>query len=256
MGYNPKYNVAGGIKLFFEEGFDGTKGYRDLGNLVSTGMETAVEKLEHYTSRSGQRQKDAENVIESGITINFAFDEPNEFNLRWAFLGGDMAQVNSGSQRITRELVQLDSTHAVRVALAMAVSPNVVIEAIEGSPTTYALTTDYTVNSGASTITRVGGGAIADGEYVMVSYDAQLPAHQSFPVMESPILEGRGRLLLMPTKGRYWWWEFSKCAIAPDGEFSLDQENWMQASMSLSILADTDNFPDAPFGTLRTWHMA
>lgn len=247
------YTVPGGIKLFFEEGTSGVLGFRDLGNLTAVGLETAIEKLEHFTNRSGQRQKDYDAVQQSSITLNFSFDEPNEFNLRWAFLGGDMSTVNAGSVPVERELVQLKGTTPSKVAIKMAVAPAVVVQAIAGSPTTYAVTTDYTVNAANSTITRVGGGAIADGEFVMVTYQAQIPEHTVFPVLESPIINGRARLLIQPTTGAQFWWEIPKASISPDGAFTLDDTDWMVAAMTLGILADTEGSPDAPFGELRTW---
>lgn len=229
------------------------KGFRDLGNLTDTDIESAIEKLEHFTSRSGQLQKDFEAVIKSGISIGFTFDEPNTHNLRWSFLGGVMSPVNAGSQSVVRELVQLNGTTPGTTALPMANTPNAVVQAIDGSPSTYTVTTDYTVNAGASTITRVAMGGIGDGEYVMVSYDAQIPAHDKFAVLESPILSGRARLLILPTSGRQLWWEMPKVQLAPDGALSLDQEDWMKAAMTLTILADTDANPTKPFGELRNW---
>lgn len=247
------YTVPGGIKLFFEEGASGVLGYRDLGNLTATGMESAIEKLEHFTNRGGQRQKDAEAVQQSSFTIKFSFDEPNAYNLRWAFLGGDKSAVNAGSYSVVRELVQLTGVAAIRVAMTMAAVPAVVVQAISGSPTTYALTTDYTVQAGASTITRVNGGAITAGDFVMVSYSAQIPAHTKFPVLQSPIINGRARLLIQPTTGAQMLWEIPRCTISPDGAFSLDDTNWMEAAMVLGLLADTDNNPTKPFGEIHTW---
>jgi len=251
------YTVAGGIKLFFQEGTGGAAGlgYRDLGNLVNPSIGSEITKLEHYTSRSGQRQKDKTNVQQSAITINFRFDEPNEFNLRWAFLGGTMTAVSAGSVTITRELVQLEDTTAKAVALTMASSPNVIIEAISGIPMTYTVTTDYTIDQANSTITRVGGGAIADGEFVMVTYDAQLPAHNKFPVLESPILSGAARLIMLPTTGQQLVWDIPSVTLAPDGEFTLDDQDWAAIDMVLDCLADTTNNPTQPYGSVRTWNV-
>jgi hypothetical protein len=253
---SPKYSIPGGIKLFFEEGTTGVLGFRDLGNLTDTDIESAITKLEHFTSRSGQRQKDFEAITQSGITLGFTFDEPNAYNLRWAFLGGDATDVTAGAVTVDRELLELSGTTARRTALAMASVPAVTVQAINGSPTTYVLDTDYAVSQANSTVTRIALGGIADGDFVMVSYSAQVPAHSRFPVLESPILEGRARLLVQPTAGRQFWWEMPKVQLAPNGALSLDQEDWMKAAMTLTILADTENNPTTPFGEIRTWQVS
>lgn len=251
------YTVPGGVKLFFQEGTGGAAGlgYRDFGNLSALGLSSTIEKLEHFSNRSGQRQKDAEAVQSSSMEIKFSFDEPNPFNLRWSFLGGTMTDVNAGSYQVVRELVELTAFTPKRVALDMAVAPAVVVEAVAGSPTTYINNTDYTLDAVNSTIARKNGGAIDDGEFVMVTYNAQLPAHKSFPVLESPIINGAARLLIFPTDGQQILWEIPSCSIAPDGDFSLDDQDWMTAAMILTLLADTENSPNAPFGTLRTWNV-
>jgi hypothetical protein len=249
------YTVAGGIKLFFEDGLTNVNGFRDMGNLVSTGIESAIEKLEHFTSRTGQRAKDGEAITESGITINFSWDEPNEYNLKAAFLGGAISAVSSGPQQIKREVVQLNGTTPAPLAFDVASTPNAVVTNI-GAGTTYTVTTDYTVNATDNTITRVGAGTITDGQWVLVTYDATLPAHSSLPVLTSPIITGRGRFMIFPTTGQRLLWEFPLATIAPDGEFNIDQEDWMSAAMTINILADTASNPAAPFGTLRTWNIA
>jgi hypothetical protein len=250
--------IPGGIKLFFEQGFDGNTGYRDLGNLVTSDIESAIETLEHFTNRGGSRTKDKEALLSSAIAINFTFDEPNAHNLAWFFLGGTKSSVAAGSVAISREILKLTGTDAVPVALPMATSHSTVVQSIASSPVTYTGGTnpDYVVNQANGTVARTGGSTITDGEEVMVSYNSQIPAHKSFPVLTAPIIEGKGRMLLLPTSGVRMVWEFPKCSIKPNGSMSLDDQEWMQGPMALNILADTTNNPSAPFGTLRTWTVA
>lgn len=253
------YTAPGGIKLFFEENFVGNTGYRDLGNLVTSELESAVEKLEHFTNRSGQRTKDKEAVSQVSISIKFTFDEANKENLRYFFLAGALTSVVAGSVQIPREVLRLTGTDAITTALPIAVVPGVVVQTIATTPVTLLPDTvtggDYHVDQANSTLTRIAitGGDITDGQDVMVTYNAQLPAHTSMPMLTSPIREGKARLLLQPTAGAQMVWDITKCSIAPDGTLSLDDQDWLKAPMVLTILADTASNPTAPFGTLRTW---
>lgn len=69
------------------------------------------------------------------------------------------------------EAVVLPGTTAVALKKS-TVSGVKVNSAVSGSSsiTTYTVTTDYTVNAVNGTVTRVGGGAIADGQTVYVTY--------------------------------------------------------------------------------------
>jgi hypothetical protein len=65
-----------------------------------------------------------------------------------------------------QEAIVLTGTGAV--ALKHPVVSQVKVEKLDG--TDYALTTDYLLNATNGTVSRVGAGAIADGETVLVSY--------------------------------------------------------------------------------------
>jgi hypothetical protein len=85
--------------------------------------------------------------------------------LRAAF-GINQAVDSSSARNIrVRETIQLVGTTAV--TLGRTAATNIVVTKLDRSKV-YTLTTDYTI--GANAITRVGGGTIGDGEYVLVEY--------------------------------------------------------------------------------------
>lgn len=75
------------------------------------------------------------------------------------------------------EAIVLPGTTAVNLKHAN-VSNVRVASAVKGGGTVYTVTTDYTVNATNGTVTRVGGGAIADGATVYVTYTYQLTASE------------------------------------------------------------------------------
>lgn len=56
-------------------------GYEDVGNCTSFEVEPMVERLEHYSSRTGYRTRDKYPIIETKYTITFDLDEVAAKNL-------------------------------------------------------------------------------------------------------------------------------------------------------------------------------
>jgi len=80
-------------------------------------------------------------------------------------------------ETVVDELIQLNGVVATSLANANLFVGNGirVSTAVQGGGTTHAVTTDYTVNTTNGTVTRVGGGGIADGAYVYVTYMYEIP---------------------------------------------------------------------------------
>lgn len=70
-------------------------GYVDLGNIPAFGIEVEVEKNEHFSSRSGTRDKDLSVVMEKSAKANLTLEEVAAENLDLAFMGDGVV---SGSQ--------------------------------------------------------------------------------------------------------------------------------------------------------------
>lgn len=241
------YIRPGGVKLFFQTG---STGYRDLGNIITPDIESAIETLDHFTNRSGRRERDRSVVTSTSMAVNFSFDEFNPENLRLAFMANAPSDVTAGDVQIDDEVLTLTGTQASTLALdASDTAP--VVKSLDGI-TTYVDTTDYTFDAAANTITRVDTGSITDGEQVKVTYQWDAPSHSTVGPMTSSTIEGQARLLIQPTGGRSLIWTIPKAELRPNGSLSINDEEWMAQGMQLTVLSDTDNNPSAPFGTLRT----
>lgn len=88
--------TIGGAKIYF----NATVGHPDclatqafrttansLGNIVSADITPENTYVEHYTSNQGKLVRDKEVVTQSGLNINFTFDEMNLNNLKRFFFG-------------------------------------------------------------------------------------------------------------------------------------------------------------------------
>jgi len=57
-------------------------GYSDVGNCPKFDVEVTEEKLDHFSSRSGIRQKDKTITLETGYSVKFSLDEMSVKNLQ------------------------------------------------------------------------------------------------------------------------------------------------------------------------------
>lgn len=77
--------------------------YTDLGNAPSMEMQPTVERLPHYSSRSGLKQKDKNPIIQSEYTVNFELDEPAAYQMNIFLMGSLAGNVISGLQGTNKE---------------------------------------------------------------------------------------------------------------------------------------------------------
>lgn len=78
------YYVGKGIVSFKKEG---DAEARDLGNVPEFEFTPAIEKLDHFSSRSGVRTKDRSIVLEKSATVRIVMEEFAAENLAMALLG-------------------------------------------------------------------------------------------------------------------------------------------------------------------------
>jgi len=98
-GGSPQNYTVGGTRFWFNRLVDDSvsparyEGFRDMGNVVDSSLEQAIEELDHYSSKSGTRRRDRSLVTQIEEDVTFTLDEPNVENLRAFFRGGDVTDV-------------------------------------------------------------------------------------------------------------------------------------------------------------------
>lgn len=101
------YSIGKGI-LYIGE-WSGTtpptdpSGYAEIGNCPSIEIEPTIERLPHYSSRSGFRTKDKNPVIQQEYMVNFECDEIATQNLSYWMQGTKTANVVAGLTAVDQE---------------------------------------------------------------------------------------------------------------------------------------------------------
>jgi len=81
------YTLGKGILYFDKKGTDGKyAGERDVGNASAFNLSNAIDKLDHYSQRSGLRSKDLTVVVEITPSVSFVLDEINADNFALMFM--------------------------------------------------------------------------------------------------------------------------------------------------------------------------
>lgn len=90
----------------------------DVGNCPKMEVEVTEEKLNHFSSRTGLRQKDKSVVLETGFTLNFDLDEISVLNLQ-TYLKARL----SGSNVLLANMVT-GMEHQIKFVSDNSVGPN------------------------------------------------------------------------------------------------------------------------------------
>jgi hypothetical protein len=101
------YSLGRGV-LYFDKKDPDTglyTGERDLGNTPAFSVTLALEKLDHFSSRSGLKAKDKTVVVQVTPTFTFTLDEVNSENMAMLF----MASVATTTQTAILDTVQSSS---------------------------------------------------------------------------------------------------------------------------------------------------
>lgn len=102
------YYIGKGDVYFRKEG---ETDYRHLGNVPTFEFTPAIEKLEHFSSRSGVKSKDRTVVLQKSASAHIILEEWNTENLALAFLG-DVSLDTDGN-----DIVEIFGSNAIKGAL-------------------------------------------------------------------------------------------------------------------------------------------
>lgn len=250
MARTPNYVVGRG-KLYFDSFLAGTKtrtgATRYLGNSPELTLSQDEEKLDHYSSDSGIRVKDASVSLQNDMSGAFTLDDISPQNLALWFRGAVESAAIAGAtvadephndvQRGTYLQLGLSTTEHVgardvsAVTVSLAATPTVAIAAAG----------NYEVDAATGRIYILEDApGIPNNSDLLIDYTVAAGTEEAV-IAAGTVIEGRLEFLSDNAAGeqRDYIWPYVQ--ISPDGDFSLKGDDWQSMSFSFEVLKLNDS---------------
>jgi hypothetical protein len=229
-------------ELYFSPFAAGTQtptGFEWLGNCPAFTLNAEMEKLDHFGSTGGIRQKDESVMLSKDITGTITCDDIRVDNIA-RFIGADTStKTDAGATGLSHTIT--DSVQGRRYQIgAKLANPSgdrqITVTAVADSvPTTYTAGTDYIVYSELGMVEIVAGGTILDGTDLTVTYDTAAHSRSVFVSGEDEI-EGELKFVADNPVGLNIDYYMPWVKLSPNGEFALITEEWATLPFNVEVL--------------------
>lgn len=241
MAHTPNtdnFVLGKGIPYFSRKLADGTyEGERDLGNTTDMTLSSDVKFIEHYSSRSGMKQKDKKMPEQVDAKIAFTLDEINMDNLAlWAL--GEQATVTQEAG--TGLSVTVTSKKGRYFDLGKRDVSTVTIAA-------YDIDDDFVVDAAIGRVYIPLTSAIADETEITVGFSCAATTYQRVSGLSETEVEGFFRFVSDNPVGPNYELKVWRVLLSPTGDLSLIGDNWMELKFEGELLSDQTGHPDTPY---------
>lgn len=232
----------------FIPGTQTPEGYRYIGNTPEVNLTIEEEKLDHFSSDRGIREKDDSISLEVNRTGSLITDNIHPENIALFFFGEASVVATTGSSVVGEAhndvkqgySVQLGQTNTNPVgARGISNTGFVVKDDVLPTPETFVIDEDYTIDYDTGMLTIVEGGGIVDGTNLRVDYTT-LTSTQVQVISGSASVEGAIRYIAHNPKGEQFDYTFPWVTISPNGDYALKGDEWQQIPLNIEILKPTN----------------
>ncbi|MFH0814308.1 MAG: hypothetical protein V2A69_15945 [Pseudomonadota bacterium] len=240
------YHVPAEVNCWFsQKNADGTYlDYLPLGNVVSSALAYAINKIEHKTNLRGMDAKDRTITTERGATLTIVVDELVRHTLKYLLMSSGRVAASSFT-RYAHETV----TFAAGLA-TLTDHPVVAVDDIYPTSGEEAYvqgaTGDYEVNESTGAITLPTGSQIGDTDEVIVYYHVAVTGAVKTPIMDD--VDINGKMIVTDdsgSTGEKRQIEFYDVDLAPDGDIALNNKTEVQTG---TLKASVNEHPTLGFG--------
>jgi len=246
------YTLGKGKMLFKKDGEDF---YRDLGNAPAFTLNVTIDKLEHFSSRSGISVKDLEVITQMTVGGSFTLDEANGENLSMFVMSTGAVQ-NDQSVLAAEVLQDVDGTVQIPVAALGSWIPLYTSggeRAINMSGVVVENETPVTLEEGIEGVgnyqldltagliwinaDQTGASVAIVANTTTLDIAADLAAQERSDTAGGTLTTLKGNVLFVgaPPQGRILD-VTGYCSLTPNGDWSLIGEDWMQYTYDIEFL--------------------
>lgn len=242
------YSIGRGDLFFALKRDDGSyEGERLIGNTPSFKLGVTSQSVKHYSSARGMKTQDREVPTQTDYAGDFETDDVSPKNLAALFLGSAAVVAQTALAAQTETFTNVSAGLTYQLGLGGAGNPaglqKVTITDVKVGAATMVAGTDYTANGDLGRVTILPGGAIVDGDDVIVEYD-RLAASQEQVVAGSTVIEGHLRFIAYNPEGADIDYYLPAVKLSPNGDFAIKtDQDWQKMAFKLAISADAAGVP-------------
>lgn len=254
--------VVGRGRVYFDQLIKGQyTGERYLGNTPDFSMSTSVDKLDHFTSEFGMRQKDRSINLETTRSISLTTDNISVENVAMFFAGVVMSSLQSAQTGVQEKVnggakVMRGRQYQLGVSLDYPMGQGGIKS---GTFSIVYADASASISTGSGDITTLPGATVLDPEnyeldyntgslwieddapdiigdvQLVVSYDRAASSREVI-ISNDNLIEGALRFVADNPEGDNMSYFFPKVSISPDGDYALKGDDWQQIGFSAEVL--------------------
>lgn len=224
----PENYILGRGEIWFKK--DGDNAYRFLGNAPTFNLNITSEKLEHFRSTRGVREKDRTIILQTNRTANIVAEDINVDNLSLFFLGETLSVTQAGLTAQTETFsdikvgrsYQVGETPTRPTGLRKLTTP-----VLKKGTTALVFGTDYTIDADRGFFEILAGGTLVDGDDVTLEFGVAASSRKQV-ISGSDSTTGAMKFVAYNAEGEDLDYFLPLVEISPNGEYGLISENALQ----------------------------
>lgn len=232
----------------FKPGTQDPDGFRWLGNTTEFNMTFESEKLDHYASYRGVREKDDSVNLQVNRTGSLITDHISPSNIALFFFGSEDA-LTVTQTTVTDEAiadVHLDRAYQLgssdinpggAKAIIYPGTSGTLFVAKKGA-TTLTAGTDYELDKDLGMLKILTGGTLVEGDDITVTYTYSASTRRRV-ISGSASVDGALRFIGRNPKGSNKDYYLPWVSISPNGDYGLISEEWQTIPFQLEVLKKT-----------------
>jgi hypothetical protein len=244
-----KYTLGRGELYFapFISGTENPQGFRYLGNTPEFNLTINEEKLDHYSSDRGIREKDRSISLQVDRTGTLITDNISVENVAMFFFG-ETSTVTATSATVSNEVVkaaqkglyyQLGVSTAnpagVRALDVHTVPTTKIVLTDVAGLITYTEGTDYIIDMDLAMLYITPNSTIVAGADLHVDYKTKAST-RSRVISGSTAIKGALKFVATNPEGEKIDYYFPYVSLSPNGDYALKGDEWQQIPLNVEII--------------------